>query len=81
MAHRLAPVKLYRGMKAEAEAALARLIESYGSMGLEDMIRRNHQVSIELAERWIAELTDPADVEKLSRRSARKPGRPIPPPR
>lgn len=64
--HRLARVKLYRGMKAEAEEALAGPIESYGSENLEDMIRRNHQSSIESAEQWISELTDAAEITKLA---------------
>jgi hypothetical protein len=76
VAHRLARVKLYREMKAEAEAALAGSIESYGSERLEDMIRRNHHASVELADRWIAELTDPADVERLAKTLSKKAGTP-----
>src|SRR4051812_17473517 len=75
VAHRLARVKLYRSMKAEAEAAQAGPIESYGSEDLEDMIRRNHQASVELAERWIVELTDPAEVERLAKTLSKKAGR------
>lgn len=76
VAHRLARVKLYREMKAQAETALAGPIESFGSAQLEDMIRKNHKASIDLAEKWIGELTDPAEVEKLAKTLCKKAGKP-----
>lgn len=30
------------------------------------MIRKSHQSSIEIAERWLSELADPAEVRKLA---------------
>lgn len=66
VAHRLARLELYRAMKADAETALQGPIEAYGSENLERMIRQNHQSSIESADTWLKELSDSADISKMS---------------
>lgn len=74
VAHRLARVQLYRAMKADAEAALKGPIEAYGSANLERMIRHNHQCSIVSADTWLKELSDPADISKMSATLCKKAG-------
>lgn len=76
VAHRLARVQLYRAMKSDAEAALSGPIESYGSKRLEGMIRKNHKSSIEIANTWLKELTDPIDLGKLATTLCKKAGVP-----
>lgn len=75
-AHQLACVAIYRKMRAEAQAALAGPIEARGSEDLERQIRRNHQSSIELADKWLSELTDPAHLTALAMTLCKKAGMP-----
>jgi hypothetical protein len=75
-AHHLACVAIYRKMRAEAQAALAGPIEAWGSEDLERQIRRNHQSSIDLADKWLSQLTDPADLTALATTLCKKAGMP-----
>lgn len=80
IAHRVARVNLYRDMKREAEEALKGPIPDHlrelgddaWASDLWDRQRANHRSSVEFADKWIADLTDPADVAETVAKLAKK---------
>jgi len=87
IAHRLARIALYRGMRAEAEAAIAgpmpdalaplgdrELDDLFDSASLWERIKANHRTSIEIADKWLTELTDRDAITKATTTLAKKAG-------
>lgn len=80
VAHRLARVRLYRNMKLEAETAPPNerfdFLDKAAQAQMDKTYAQLNQSSAELGDRWIAELTDPKEVQKLATGLCRKAGTP-----
>ncbi len=83
IAHRLARVNLYRDMKREAEEALSgpmpaqlrELAKDPDDLWASDLWKRQkeqHRSSIEFADKWINDLTDPVDLADTITKLAKK---------
>ena len=80
IAHRVARVSLYRDMKREAEVALGGPMPDYmKSLGqsaraseLWERQKEQHRSSIDFAEKWISDLSDPTDVTDTVTKLAKK---------
>lgn len=80
IAHRVARVNLYRDMKREAEEALEGPIpdclralgDDAWASNLWERQRENHRFSVDLADKWISNLTDPTDLVSMVTKLAKK---------
>jgi hypothetical protein len=87
IAHRLACIELYRNMRREAEHALEGpmpdALKPIGDAALDmlldgnrtwERMKDNHRFSIELADKWLGDLTDPGDLRRSIEALAKKAG-------